>query len=80
MVTDTNIELKTGYLPCLFLSMSFRYLGSIASAIIIRDHKKCRLLCSKSIDISNDEYPKSEGKIPVENHPMSSPALGKLNR
>uniref|UniRef100_A0A2H1V3J8 SFRICE_033372 n=1 Tax=Spodoptera frugiperda TaxID=7108 RepID=A0A2H1V3J8_SPOFR len=27
-------ELMTGYLPCLFTSMSFRYFGTVASAMI----------------------------------------------
>uniref|UniRef100_A0A2H1WCX8 SFRICE_025326 n=1 Tax=Spodoptera frugiperda TaxID=7108 RepID=A0A2H1WCX8_SPOFR len=33
MVHPLTLELKTGYLPCLFMSMSFRNFGTVASAI-----------------------------------------------
>uniref|UniRef100_A0A2H1WGN9 SFRICE_016109 n=1 Tax=Spodoptera frugiperda TaxID=7108 RepID=A0A2H1WGN9_SPOFR len=29
-----GLELETGYLPCLFMSMSFRYFGTVANAMI----------------------------------------------
>ena len=42
LLLTLSLDLKTGYLPCLLFTLSFRYFGTVSSAMIthefIRDH------------------------------------------
>uniref|UniRef100_A0A2H1WPW9 SFRICE_012760 n=1 Tax=Spodoptera frugiperda TaxID=7108 RepID=A0A2H1WPW9_SPOFR len=64
-----SFELDKGYLPSLFMSMSFRYFGTVTSAMITDDQFICDNKHGKyPVSSSNDNFPKPHNSHTSQDH------------